>query len=416
VFDYERVVCKSNEDLNDSMFKCPEGLDLEYKRTSYLDPHEEFWCVSDKKCSEGFEENEDSGFCEAGLQVCPDGMSIDGISCIGETNDNCPAGTDFNPDSCEESSSLFCPPDDPALLTGRCEGDKVSTCPPGTSAGNSTEIKCSGPKLLQCPPGTYDDNGTCLVVPAGTFTDQLGSTVLNICPANGYCPEASVFPLPCPPGTTAPEGSSSADQCVPDIDGDSIADDSDNCPLDANTDQVDTDWDTLGNACDPDDDNDQQTDVDEISCGSDPLDETSLSPDNDGDFSPDCVDDDDDNDGVLDTDDSCPFEDATGLDADIDGCIDNFAGLADFIGSLASGGVMNQNLADPLIAKVENAVKSDAKDNICTAVNQLGAFKNQVEAKRGKQLPDDAADQLMQYADNIIIQLFAKLPEGESCK
>lgn len=60
-----------------------------------------------------------------------------------------------------------------------------------------------------------------------------------------------------------------------------------------------------GDNADPDDDNDGQTDLDEVSCGSDPFDEESMSPDFDGDNVPDCVDHDDDNDGVDDGNDVC---------------------------------------------------------------------------------------------------------------
>ena len=65
--------------------------------------------------------------------------------------------------------------------------------------------------------------------------------------------------------------------------------------------------------------------------------------------------------------------------------------------------------------KVENAEKSASKENICAAVNQLEAFKNQIEAKRGNPLSDVVADKIIQYTNNIIFKLLVKLPEGESC-
>ena len=214
---------------------------------------------------------------------------------------------------------------------------------------------------------------------------------------------------------------------------------------------TDTDSDGIADNIDDDDDNDNQLDVDEIACGSDPLDPNSKSADNDGDFSPDCVDndddndtvldvvdncqfdanvtqenndgdafgnvcdDDDDNDGILDINDNCPFEDSNGFDADNDGCVDNFRGLTDVINILVTEGIIDENLANPLITKVENAEKSATKDNICAAVNQLEALKNQIEAKRGNPLSDEVADKIIQYTNNIIFKLLVKLPEGESC-
>ena len=61
-----------------------------------------------------------------------------------------------------------------------------------------------------------------------------------------------------------------------DVDDDGVFDGVDNCPSAANADQADTDDDGLGNACDPDDDNDAYSDVVEGLAGSDPLDATSV--------------------------------------------------------------------------------------------------------------------------------------------
>ncbi len=57
-----------------------------------------------------------------------------------------------------------------------------------------------------------------------------------------------------------------------DTDGDGVPDTSDNCPFVANANQADNDLDSLGDACDPDDDNDGLSDVDEIGIyGTDPF-------------------------------------------------------------------------------------------------------------------------------------------------
>ncbi len=56
-----------------------------------------------------------------------------------------------------------------------------------------------------------------------------------------------------------------------DSDGDGIPDASDNCPSVANVDQANNDGDSLGDACDPDDDNDGLTDTWEMTYGLDPF-------------------------------------------------------------------------------------------------------------------------------------------------
>ena len=82
---------------------------------------------------------------------------------------------------------------------------------------------------------------------------------------------------------------------------------------------------------------------------------------------------------------------------------------------LTENEVIDEQLENSLVSKVGNAEKSLTKDNICPAVNQLEAFKNQIEAQRGHKISGVAADLLIDYADNLITQFLTELPEGEGC-
>lgn len=128
--------------------------------------------------------------------------------------------------------------------------------------------------------------------------------------------------------------------------------------------------------------------------------------DTDGDGVPDNFD------GVA---DACPEENAEGFDADNDGCIDSFSGLANMLQVLVDEGVVSEQMQNSLMSKVANAEKSFDKDSICTAINQLNAFKNEVNAQTGKKISDDAANQLIEYTDSLVSYLQSELPDGETC-
>ena len=70
------------------------------------------------------------------------------------------------------------------------------------------------------------------------------------------------------PQPEQPEEPEPADE---DADDDGVEDDSDNCPQTPNADQLNFDGDSMGDACDPDDDNDGLLDNDEASHGTNPF-------------------------------------------------------------------------------------------------------------------------------------------------
>lgn len=124
---------------------------------------------------------------------------------------------------------------------------------------------------------------------------------------------------------------------------------------------------------------------------------------------------DSDGDGIPDDLDVCPNENATGFDVNGDGCIDSPNGLAGTIDALVQSGVIAPELQTSLLAKVNNAEKSANKDNICAAINQLNALKNQIYAQRGNKISDEAANAIIAYTDSVIAYLLSRLPAGQSC-
>jgi hypothetical protein len=115
---------------------------------------------------------------------------------------------------------------------------------------------------------------------------------------------------------------------------------------------------------------------------------------------------DSDNDGIYGMHDLCPSENPNGVDADLNGCIDNLIDFSDVIVALPNE-LLSRSIENSLLSKINNALMFFNGDKDTAAINMLGAFINQVEAQRGKKISGETADMLIEYANNIIAQIKA---------
>ena len=128
--------------------------------------------------------------------------------------------------------------------------------------------------------------------------------------------------------------------------------------------------------------------------------------DSDGDGVPDNFD------GIA---DGCPEENATGFDVNNDGCIDSISGLIELISTLVAEEVITATMENSLHSKIANAQSSLDRENVCAAINKLTAFNHQIEAQTGKKISVEAALQVLDYSDSVMLYLHTLLASGDSC-
>jgi len=232
------------------------------------------------------------------------------------------------------------------------------------------------------------------------------------------------------------DGDGVADCLVNDKDGDGVVDGLDNCPSQFNPTQADFDLDTVGDPCDPDDDNDQVADEEDCASKDGEVfpgnDETcdgkdnncnyivdEGNPDTDFDGWKDCVDEDDDNDGSPDGLDCAPLDPETnpaavevcdGADNNCNGAVDEDLpdldgdGVADCVDEDTDGDGVPDS-ADNCVL-VENELQEDLDqdtigdmcdtdmdgDNIPNAVDNCPTVMNPLQEDNEGDTVGDACD------------------------
>ncbi|XP_019635900.1 PREDICTED: uncharacterized protein LOC109478676 [Branchiostoma belcheri] len=311
-------------------------------------------CMDREPCYEGVTcQNIDSATFRCG--PCPAGLSGDGVTCV-------------DIDECSLAS--------PCFANATCEnsnpGYECGKCPVGytgeSSHGYGLEHAQNNPQVCldidECDvdnggchefaecintPGSYRC-GNCVEgyisdIYLGCIPEDLCQLGRHNCSSNATCLSLGngKFRCECETG----QGGDGY-RCSRDTDQDGWPDEplscltrncaQDNCPLDPNSGQEDNDGDTMGDVCDPDDDNDGRMDTEDNcifvhnwdqvdadgdgygdACDTCPGLANQDQTDTDGDGVGDACDNDDDGDGFDDAIDVCPYVNDTQADADGDG-------------------------------------------------------------------------------------------------
>jgi len=244
----------------------------------------------------------------------------------------------------------------------------------------------AGKQLLYLPDQDLDyisEDGDGSGMAGGAFCTELSNPPASsygdgVCVAGGFIGTACLYDEEC---DTPGQSDGICDLC-----GDRCVSCDDNCPLVSNNTQLDTEFDGMGDACDPDDDNDGILD------GNDTY---PLDTDNDG-FDND-IDPDDDNDGILDGNDTYP------LDTDND-MLDNGADPDD-----DNDGFLDGNDPMPLIynyadGDLDDSGAVNAADVLLAEQISLGLLTaTTLHLQHGDVRPEGAPDGIIDLRDVIMV-------------
>ena len=252
--------------------------------------------------------------------------------------------------------------------------------------------------------GVVDTNDLCSGTPAEANVDTNGCSDPQVdADGDGVCdpgapsggPSACTGTDNCPNVANLSQTNTDidglGDACDPDDDNDGVLDGEDNCPLTANASQTDTDGDGLGDACDPDDDDDGVLD------GSDncPNVANPSQTNTDIDGLGDACDPDDDNDGVLDGEDNCPLT-ANASQTDTDG---------DGLGDACDPDGDNDGVADGVDHCPGTPAGATVDANGCTPAQATGNLKDDVQALVPRSLNQGQANGLITKLDGVLQKL-----------
>ena len=325
---------------------------------------------------------------------------------VGDNADNCPtnANTDqLNTDGDADGNVCDTDDDNDTFLDG-ADNCPLTANDQTDSDGNGIGDACD-----------FDDDGdgfsntidNCPLIANADQLDTDGDTAGNVCDADddndnvSDVDEATAGTNPLLADTDGDTVNDDVDVFpldateTVDTDSDTVGDNGDNCPTIANTDQLNTDGDANGNVCDTDDDNDNVSDVDEATAGTDPLDadtdNDTVNDDTDA-FPLDATESvDTDSDTVGDNADNCPTVANTDqADVDTDGVGDiceatgiwkttsTVTGLAPLGGNNCTGHDPVSTVNDLYMTMTQTGGTLTAKtvwgDNLTGTVNSAGAF------------------------------------------